>query len=167
MLCVDVHRLRGATGNFRESLKRLITQSQQGDWLLTLEDDIQVAVGLYDWLLAELNTLEHRFGPIGVASVYTAASVSKKQTGWNAMSANSRCLGACAIAMPHDAAAHYLCFSSRKAHPGDSLLEWCYATGRHWLFHSPSYVQHIGVQSSLHDFGITPDREANDFVQHV
>ena len=169
-LCVDLFCQRSSNGNFRTSLSRLVAESDHDDWLLTCEDDIQVATGLHAWLLTTLPTLESQFGPIGVASVYTAESVPKPNAGWNIMLASTKCLGACAIAMTREAAIDFLKVGSKAEHKtrsGESLLEWCYAVGRHWLFHSPSYVQHIGEQSAFHPFGINPDRRAGDFVASV
>lgn len=78
--------------------------------------------------------------------------------------------GACALLMPRESARKIL---DNCTHPESRtktdihVAETCYRLGLSWWMHTPSFVEHRGEVSSLHDFGINDYRRAGEFCPDV
>jgi hypothetical protein len=162
----------GPKAHWKRSLHHLtlLADRSDADAVLLFEDDIRASVGLGEWLDREL--CRFTAGEVGVISLYTASSI-KKHPGWNVMPRIERPhavpLGACALLFPVGSAKAFLKEDPdlhRNTGQGGSLLKWCQKTGREWWFHSPSFVQHVGVESTL-GLPINADRQAGDFVEEI
>lgn len=165
----------GSYRNFKLALAE--TAKSEADACLIFQDDIQVARGLWDWLLA--GGWPEDPARIGVVSLYTAGPNARATDGWHALDLTvtkerplpwSRAYGALAIMMPKLSAERFLKANWKpesKSKTDLNLGQWCCATGLSWWLHSPSLVQHIGEVSTLHDFGLNDYRVASRFVSDV
>lgn len=161
----------GPLGNFRQALRLLLNSETLADLFLVFQDDIFVTRDLAQHLIWPSDRES-----IGCISLYSSGrqgfgdgwrEVDLQPTDVNPVPWHTGCLGACALAMPKHAARRFLRdnpWPERTDKIGATVGEWCYSSGLSFVVHHPSYVQHVGDVSCLHEFGINPDRQAGEFL---
>jgi hypothetical protein len=155
---------------------------QLADWVVCWQDDVTAAKGTADWLLAQIE-LEPQLKSCGCLSLYAAEALTNgvSKTGWHEVKPDDlprRAYGALALAFPAESARLLLAKPptyrpsvqsvARGLHADLNCGLFCKQSGRPWLFHLPSLVQHTGVVSVAHQgAALSSFRRASEVVSDV
>lgn len=155
---------------------------QEADWIITFQDDIRLASGTADWLLAQIE-LEPKLKDCGCLSLYAAEALTDgiEKSGWYEVKPADlprRAYGACALAFSAESARLLLMnppdyrpsrsTDGKGLHADLNVGVHCLKTGKPWLFHCPSTVQHVGAVSICHDRApLSSFRRASEVVSDV
>ena len=138
--------------NFYSCLSTLLTDHPQAEAFAVLQDDIQLATGLKQWLDEQLWPLDN-----GIVSLFTPRLHSGPSAGWRIVSPGfQRVCGAQALVFRRELLEKFLS-DARVLHSlrlrrqcDDAVLGgWLSREGLGIAYHTPSPVQHVGETSSL------------------
>lgn len=163
VICADEHKQLGAWGNWRFAASVLVRHDI--DYVLIVEDDIELSAGLRDYL-------EFYLPPDGVASLYSAApnDASDSLFGWVAVKVPNRAYGALAYVMRRHVAAAIIAdppFPDRPHGTDHNIGTWCKRQGVPYYVHAPSFAIHRGEFSTLPDAGNPDCRQCRRWVESV
>lgn len=164
----------GPWPTFKKALRSLLNYAKPEDWLVVFQDDVRVSRGLSGWLTEHV-PCDREWDDVACVSLYCAGPNHQTDyAGWHQYNLTDRrwvkAYGACGLMMPADSAQLMLDDNPRpenRSKTDMNVAEWCAGRGLSYLFHSPSLVQHIGAQSTLHSVGLTKHRKASHFVEDV
>lgn len=156
----DVHL--GPWGALRRCLKRAAIDLDRppASAICIFQDDILMAKGAAEWLYEQL--LEAKGGrklkDAGALSLYSCQALTDgiTESGWHEVMPEDlprRAYGACALAFPREVAFQIL---ENPPHPDEPkradlhIGTFCKNSGRPWMHHVPSLVQHVGETSVAH-----------------
>lgn len=169
MICDDPD-LTGSWPNLRRAMAGLVERTDQpDDGLCVFQDDIQVACGLKAWI--EQSFWPDDFSRIGVVSLYCAKVNLQPQDGWTDLDLLSsyRPYGALCYVFPRWAAQLLLANPPNLAFltaSDTSVATFCRREKLRYMLHSPGFVEHFGVISSIADHrgNLIPERMAGRWI---
>ena len=162
----DANR-EGSWPTLRKALQRLVAQSKMADdGLLVWQDDVICSANLREYLESTLWPSE--LSEIGVVSLFTPKPNCLRD-GWFSSDelACFRPFGACALCFSVHGAMAILNHKEKAMRTGSDTTTGCLfrKLGLKWLMHGPSFVEHIGLHSSISpEIGLTDSRISGRWI---
>ena len=159
----------GPWWNFYNGLAALVAEYPGAEAYLMLQDDVELANGLREYLERALWPGEDG-ERVGIVSLYTSSYYHRPDfAGWYKLEGRSFAYGALAYAMPPASARMLLGLVQRysRESAGVDKKACGFFTGRGmdvW-FHSPSLVRHTGHESTFSGQRITETRQCREFCK--
>jgi hypothetical protein len=133
-------------------LRLLADHAPAGAWLLLAEDDGQHAAGLRGYL-----ERPGQLDPNGWNSLYCAGTLhSCIHFGWREAAAPRQCWGSVSYAVTAEMARRFLAdvpFPAWRDGTDRAVGHFCRRAAVPYRIHSPSFVRHVGLESSLDEPG--------------
>lgn len=162
------HQRLGPHFTFRAAMNGIVELFPDADAYGIFEDDIQITRGLR----CHLETVDlWPSDNVGVLSLYTAGANAGEIPGWHQCSRiPERAIGALAFIFPRRAARLFVSTppASRNWNQADYWVGyWCKLMKLEYWMHSPSFVLHVGVESSISTRSIDRFRQCKEFVEDM
>ena len=163
VVCMDEHKKLGAWGNWLFAASVLVRQDF--DYVMIVEDDVELSVGLRDYL-------DFYLPPDGIASLYSAAPNDSSDSlfGWIKVKVPNRAYGALAYVMRLHTMAAIAAdppFPDRPHGTDHNIGTWCKRQGGPYHVHAPSFAVHRGAFSTLPDAGNPECRQCRRWVESI